>query len=69
MCFETTVLNGFPVTIQFTIEEGCNLDWWIEEINGKFCKKSPEWLYNRIAATKGEEDRIVELCLDNIREY
>lgn len=66
MFVEAKILGGFPVTIGFTPESlNCEFDWWIEDINGKVCKKRPDWLYKRIEETDGEEDRIIELCLDN----
>lgn len=65
---DTTVLGGLPVTIEYTIQ-GAEPDvgimssyvdeWYIVAINGRPVKKC-DWLDRRIAATKGEADRIVE---------
>lgn len=73
--FDMTVLGGLPVTVEFTTtgydnrDVGLGIDdvedWSIVAINGKTCRKSPEWLYKRIRETKGEEDRIVEACYEN----
>lgn len=69
MKIEMTVLGGLPVTINASIapaeyDVGIMSDyveeWYISEINGRKVKKSPEWLYRRIAKMKGEEDRIIE---------
>lgn len=66
---DITVLGGLPVTIEYTVggaerDVGIMSDyvdeWCITHINGRKCKKSPEWLYKRIAAKKGEEERILE---------
>lgn len=72
MKFDTTILGGFPVTIQFnvlgkgfTVDDSPVLDSWdIIAINGKPCKTSPKWLYERIEKTKGEQNRIDEDCWD-----
>jgi hypothetical protein len=56
------ILGGLPVTIEFT--SNCVEEWFVSHINGKACKKSPDWLYNRIKARKGEEDRILEACYE-----
>lgn len=73
--FDTTVLGGLPVTIEFTTTGYDNTDvglgvddveeWYVTAINGKTCKKSPTWLHDRIAKTKGEEDRIIQACYDH----
>lgn len=65
---DTTVLGGLPVTIEFTIQ-GAEPDvgimssyvdeWYITHINGRAVKKC-DWLDRRIAATKGETERLVE---------
>lgn len=69
MQVDITVLGGLPITVQFEIESadpevgimsaGVG-DWDITHINGKPCKKSPEWLYRRIDAVKGEHNRLFE---------
>lgn len=77
---DITVLNGLPVTVQFSISGpdysvGINHseidEWEITHINGKRCKKAPVWLYNRIDNTKGEDERILDKLYntaDDIRE-
>lgn len=69
---DITVLNGLPVTIEFTIlaaepDVGCMSDyldeWFIVAINGKPCK-SADWIYKRIEATSGEEDRIIKALFE-----
>lgn len=68
-----TVLGGLPVTVEFSIVDADPDvgifdayvdDWYISHINGKICKKSPVWLYNRIAARKEETERIWTLCAE-----
>jgi hypothetical protein len=66
---DITVLGGLPVTVEFNIQ-GAEPDvgimssyieeWWITHINGRKCKKHPQWLQNRIDAKKGEDDQIIE---------
>lgn len=73
--FDMTVLGGLPVTVEFTTtgydnrDVGLGVDdvedWEITAINGRACKKSPRWLYDRIAKTKCEEDRIIEACYEH----
>lgn len=71
--FDTTVLNGLPVTIAFDYDKpdystgdyGGAYDWAIVAINNKPCKKSPDWLYKRIEASKKEIDSLYE----NINNY
>ena len=68
---DARILGGLPVTIEFTMQ-GAEPDvgimsdyveeWFVSHINGKACKKSPDWLYNRIQSRKGEEGRILEAC-------
>jgi hypothetical protein len=66
---DITVLGGLPVTVEFNTQGPdpdvgifgtCVEEWWITHINGRKCKKHPQWLEDRIDAKKGEEDRIVE---------
>ena len=74
MYVETTVLNGFPVTIEFNtlraepevgiMGEGVE-DWSIVELNGKPCKTYPNWLHNRIVETEGEEELLIVACLES----
>jgi hypothetical protein len=70
---DVRILGGLPVTIEFTMQ-GAEPDvgimsdyveeWFVSHINGKVCKKSPDWLYNRIQARKGEEDLILNACYE-----
>ncbi len=64
---DITVLGGLPVTIGYEIE-GADPDvgleagvgeWWITHINGRKVS-NPEWLYKRLSAMSGEEDRILQ---------
>lgn len=66
---ELKILGGLPVTIEFDIEpadpsvglmSACVADWHISEINSKPCKKPPQFLYYRIDAKAGEEERIID---------
>lgn len=66
---DVKILGGLTVTIKFTVapaDRSVGLmsdyveDWHISAINHRNCKKPPEWLYNRIEAKKGEEDRIMK---------
>lgn len=67
---DITVLGGLPVTVEWTVgvaepDVGIMSDyvdeWHITYIANRRCKRSPDWLYKRILATKGEEQRIAEL--------
>lgn len=59
MEIDIKVLGGLPVTVSYTID-GPDYDvgymsaglgeWEITHINGKRCKKPPQWLYNRLDA-------------------
>lgn len=70
---DVRILGGLPVTIEFTMQ-GAEPDvgimsdyveeWFVSHINSKTCKKSPDWLYNRIQSRKGEEERILEACYE-----
>jgi hypothetical protein len=74
MEIETTILGGLPVTIAFSIESAdpsvgiyhkYAADCHITSVKNKPVRKggySAEWLYPRIHATPGEEDRILEAC-------
>lgn len=65
---DMTVIGGLPVTIEYTVQ-GAEPDvgimssyvdeWYITHINGRAVKKC-DWLDRRIAAMKGETDRIIE---------
>ena len=75
--FDTTILGGLPVTIAFDTtgydnrDVGLGVDdvdnWSIVAVNGKTVRRC-DWLYKRIHATKGEEDRILEACYDHKSE-
>jgi len=68
--FDTTVLGGLPVTVEFeaVYEDGFEghlgyyIDFAIIAVNGRTCKKPPEWVYNRLTST--DEDRIYEECAE-----
>lgn len=67
------VLGGLEITVEFSMQ-GAEPDvgimsayveeWSISEIAGRPLRKkeSADWLYKRIEAKKGEEDRILEAC-------
>ena len=74
---DITVLGGLPVTIEYTIapaEPDVGImssyvdDWYIVAINGRSVKKC-DWLDRRIAATKGEIDRIREELDEYAQDY
>ena len=69
------VLGGLEITVEFTacradrsvgIMSDYAEDWHIVEIAGRPLRKGEkcEWLYRRIDAKKGEEDRILDACGD-----
>ena len=70
-----TILGGLPVEIEYQWERGDRsvgleegiADWEIVAIGARAreCKKRPDWLYRRIEATKGEEDRIIFALCDH----
>jgi hypothetical protein len=65
------ILGGLSVGIAWEYEGadwsvGCPGgvdDWYIESINGR--KTKADFLYPRIDATPGEEDRIIQALLDD----
>jgi hypothetical protein len=68
------ILGGLPITVEYTVapadrDVGIMSDyveeWCITHINDRKCKTEPLWLTKRIAACKGEEERI----LTAINEY
>lgn len=75
--FDTTVLGGLPVTIEFSTtgydnrDVGLGIDdvddWSIVAVAGRACKKVPTWVYNRL--TKDDESRIVEECYEHKGEW
>lgn len=78
MELDITVLGGLPVTIEFGMQPAeldvgimnsyCD-EWYVVAIAGRKCKKPPQWLYNRIDAKKGEEERITLACEDYADSY
>jgi len=73
------VLGGLEITVKFSTQEAepdvgimsaYVEEWSIVEIAGRRLLKSEsaDWLYKRIEAKKGEEERIVEACLQAIDE-
>ena len=50
MQFETKVLGGLPVTVEYMITG----HWTISAVNKKECKKKPQWIINRLS-DKGRE--------------
>lgn len=73
--FDTTVLGGLPVTIEFDTTGYDNRDvgggdanevaeWSIVAVAGRVCKKTPSWIYSRL--TRADEDRIYEECAEHV---
>ena len=59
--FDTTVLGGLPVTIEFD-ETGLNCsEWDIVAVNSRPCKTYPKWLHNRL--THIDAAAISEQCV------
>jgi hypothetical protein len=67
------ILGGLKITVEFTAcgaepdvgyMSGYVEEWEIVEIAGRTLRKkeSANWLYRRIDATKGEEDKILQAC-------
>ena len=72
---QLSILGGLPVEIEYQwepgdrsvgLEEGI-ADWEIVAIghSPRAFKSRPDWLYRRIEATKGEEDRIIFALYDH----
>lgn len=71
--FDTTVMGGLPVTVEFTTTGYDNRDcgggvddvdeWDIVAVGGKVCKKRPKWVYDRMSAA--DESRITEECYEH----
>ncbi len=64
-----SILNGLEVTIRFSIDRderdidgGYVGEWQVVEVKGRKVSDTA-WLYTRIYATKGEEDRILAMLL------
>lgn len=71
MEIDIKVLGGLPVTVDFVVEpaepdvgimQRYATDWHITAVNGRFPTGGVEWLYRRIDAMPGENDRIQALC-------
>lgn len=73
------ILGGLEVTVEFSAcgaepDVGIMSDyveeWEIVEIAGRALRKkeSANWLYRRIDATKGEEDKILQACFDRMED-
>ncbi len=73
------VLGGLEITVEFKpcrAEPDVGLmsdyvdEWEIVEIAGRPLRKkeSAAWLYNRIEARKGEEDRVLQACYDRMAD-
>lgn len=69
------VMGGLEITVEFTacraepdvgIMSDYFEDWSICEIAGRPLRKGEkcQWLYDRIEAKKGEEDRILQACFE-----
>ena len=75
MTMDILILGGLPVTVEASV---CQPDrsvgetrplvdeWWITHINGRRCKKPPQWLYNRIDKCKNEGERILTAIYDEM---
>lgn len=71
--FDTTVLGGLPVTIEFTTTGYDNRDcgggvddvddWSIVAVAGRVCKKAPKWIYKRMTAA--DDERVTEECYEH----
>ncbi len=72
---EIRVLGGLPITVEFSpcraepdvgIMSDYVEEWYIVEIAGRPLRKGEkcQWLYDRIEAKKGEEDRILQACFE-----
>lgn len=77
---EIRVLGGLLITVEFSMgnaepDVGIMSDyideWYITEIAGRPLRKGEkcDWLYKRIEARKGEEDRITEACFEAAEGY
>ncbi len=71
--FDTEVLGGLPVTVEFTTTGYDNRDcgggvddvdeWCIVAIAGRLCRKAPQWIYDRLKPS--DEDTILESCYEH----
>ena len=75
---EISILGGLPTEIEFSIagpDESVGLfgtwidDWRIIGIAGRpVGKRKIDWLYDKIAAKRGEEDRLMQKLLESTEE-
>lgn len=71
--FDTTVLGGLPVTVEFTTTGYDNRDcgggvddvdeWSIVAVGGRVCRKRPDWVYKRMSAA--DDARVTEECYEH----
>jgi len=74
--FDTTVLDGLPVTIEFETTVHPDLDgdgnneevdeWSIVAVNGRTVSSDPLWILKRIGE-KNEAGRILNECYENMQ--
>lgn len=62
---ELKVLGGLPVTIAY--RRNYREDWEVVAINGRYVK-NPQWLYRRLDASDGANERIREAIEDDLIE-
>lgn len=63
---EVKILGGLPVTVEYVFNSANEFRrWCIVKVNGKELNSSPKWLYKRIDAICGEEDKIVNACFNH----
>lgn len=74
--FDTTVLGGLPVTVEYSTyyEDGecgypgtCIDELSIVAVNGRTCKKAPEWIYKRMS--KADHERLDEEAYQHAQDY
>ena len=79
---DTTVFNGFPITVKFEIhkpEPDVGIfshyidDFEIVRIGNKKVKKYPSWLYDKIEKSPCEKEKLIEKLMeagsDNFYDY
>ncbi len=68
MQIEMRVLNGLPVTVNFTVTEynQVTVNWQIVAIAGKICKSVPDWIMKKL--TPSAESRIDSQCFNAFYE-
>jgi hypothetical protein len=74
--FDTTVLSGLPVTVEFETEyedgECDSPGHYVTElsiiaVNGRTCKTEPNWITKRM--TQADDDRLVNECNEHLGDY